>query len=211
MTAKEDANRATTTSEPHVDEHANKTNTTSDSHAEDHGNKTETTSEAHVKEDVHKTETTPEGHYDYVLMLDDTVVMSETNFVPVIKDFIQNYSDIDWDIVQFDALGPGGQRHPVVVESAQLKPFREKMVFSPKSSSGYFSGFQAVLMKAKSLPHIMEKMASMKVMPIEFLLKEINEKHFKNLTALTYQAGITRSVRTSLRTGDLPGEPIPQP
>jgi hypothetical protein len=150
--------------------------------------------------------TISENHYDYVLMLDDTVVLSEANFVPVMKDFIENYT-APWDIVQFDVQGPNGNPEPFIADDAKLEFFREKMVFMPKTTAGHFSGFQAVMMKAKSLPQIMEKMASMKVMPIDFLLKEINEKHFKGLTALTYQADITRSLRNMARVS----ESIPQP
>lgn len=145
------------------------------------------------------TNETVDHSYDYVLMLDDTVVISETEFVPVIKDFIQNYTAKEWDMVQFDAYGPNGlvEKPDVHDQTAILETFREKMVFKPKQASGHFWGFQTVLFKAKSLPLILEKMASMKVMPIDFVAKEINEKHFKNLTALTYQAGITRSLRFS--------------
>jgi len=101
---------------------------------------------------------------EYFVVLEDDVVLDRKYFTKVIKDFVTNYENRDWDAVQLDPFGHKDRKD-------MIGQFRGKPVFKPAADgqcSAYW-GFHAVLVKTAALHRINHWMSINQAVPIDWL------------------------------------------
>lgn len=119
--------------------------------------------------------------YGGVLLLQDHAFLDKEWTEEVTRDWVYNYRG-KWDIVQFD---PRDGR----ADTDKIAEFRGKKIWRPSWKSTY-GGFQAVLIKTSSINPILEKMQMMNVLPIEMVLKSMNDDP-KGLEILSWESGVS--------------------
>lgn len=128
--------------------------------------------------------------YPAVLVLQDHVILDKEWAEEVAKDWVKNYPE-NWDMVQID---PSGAKGPP--KKDKVMDFRGKEVYRP-SWKGQYSGFQAILMKTRSVPTLLEKMQGLNVMPIDWLTKGMND--MPSMQIFSWDAGITTTAQKGLK------------
>jgi len=104
------------------------------------------------------------GDAEYFLVLEDDVILDRNYTMEVLKDFVQNYKDQSWDLLQIDPIGAKSKD--------DLKGhFKGKPVWAPSTGDDckQYYGFQAVLVKSSALPNINKWMSSKPAMPIDWI------------------------------------------
>lgn len=102
---------------------------------------------------------------EYIVVLEDDVIIDRQWFKPVIEDFILNFDKHKtWSMVQLDPFGYKSTEDFV-------GHFRGKPVWKPqfKAPCSQYWGFQAVIFRKSALPKINKHMASNPAMPIDWL------------------------------------------
>lgn len=100
----------------------------------------------------------------YVVVLEDDVILDRKYFTQVVQDFVQHYPNRDWDAVQLDPFGHKNRKDLVEM-------FRGKPVFKPTADSqcSAYWGFHAVLLKTSALHRINHWMSINEAVPIDWL------------------------------------------
>lgn len=100
----------------------------------------------------------------YVVVLEDDVIVDRKYFMQVLKDFAKNYKNRDWDLVQLDPFGHKDRKD-------FKERFRGKPVFKPSADgqcSAYW-GFHAVMIKVSAIKRINHWMSINQAVPIDWL------------------------------------------
>jgi hypothetical protein len=126
---------------------------------------------------------------EYVVVLEDDVILDRKYFLKVIKDFAKNYHNRDWDVVQLDPFGHKDRKD-------LLEQFRGKPVFKPTADStcSAYWGFHAVLVKTSALHRINHWMSINQAVPIDWL-------PWRMPHVLAYSALVSRNPEATLRGG----------
>jgi len=107
---------------------------------------------------------------DYIVVLEDDVILDRKWFKPVIQDFIANFDKTkNWTMVQLDPFGSKSTEDYVA-------NFHGKPVWKPqfKAPCSQYWGFQAVIFRKSALPEINEYMKKNPAMPIDWLQYKIS-------------------------------------
>lgn len=121
------------------------------------------------------------AEYPAVLLIQDHAYLDKEWTEEVTRDWVYNYKG-KWDIVQFDPRDGKA-------DTDKITEFRGKKVWRPSWKSVY-GGHQAILIKTSSINPILEKMQVMNVLPIEMVLKSMNDDA-KGLEILSWESGVT--------------------
>jgi len=117
---------------------------------------------------------------DYILLMEDDVILDRPWFKSVVQDFIANFDKKKkWSMVQLDPFGYKATEDFV-------GHFRGKPVWKPqfKAPCSQYWGFQAVLFNKKALPEINKYLAKNPAMPIDWLQYKVDHAlAFSSLTA----------------------------
>jgi len=126
---------------------------------------------------------------DYVVILEDDVILDRKYFMNVIKDFATQYHNRDWDLVQLDPFGHKDRKDFV-------EHFRGKPVFKPAADStcSAYWGFHAVLLKTSALHRINHWMSMNQAVPIDWL-------PWRMPHVLAYSALVSRNPEAALKGG----------
>merc|ERR1719345_420652 len=108
---------------------------------------------------------------DFIVVMEDDVIVDRQWFKLVIEDFIQNFDKKKkWSMVQLDPFG---------YQSSEdfVGHFRGKPVFKPqfKAPCSQYWGFQAVIFRKSALPMINKYLAENPAMPIDWLQYKLDD------------------------------------
>jgi len=112
-----------------------------------------------------------ESASDYIVIMEDDVIVDRSWFKLVIEDFIQNFDKKKkWSMVQLDPFGYKSSEDFV-------GHFRGKPVWKPqyKVPCSQYWGFQAVIFRKSALPKINKYLAENPAMPIDWLQYKVDD------------------------------------
>jgi GR25 family glycosyltransferase involved in LPS biosynthesis len=136
-----------------------------------------------------------ESTSDYIVLLEDDVIIDRKWFKTVVEDFITNFDKKNkkWTMVQIDPFGYKSSEDFV-------GHFRGKPVWKPqfKAPCSSYWGFQAVIFRKSALPKINEYLATAPAMPIDWLQYKVDD-------ALAFSALVARNPE-SLSNSNWAGE-----
>jgi len=107
---------------------------------------------------------------EYIVLMEDDVIVDRTWFKVVIEDFIQNFDKHKkWSMVQLDPFGYKSSEDFV-------GHFRGKPVYKPqfKAPCSQYWGFQAVIFRKSALPEINRVLSENPAMPIDWLQYKVD-------------------------------------
>lgn len=117
---------------------------------------------------------------EYIVVMEDDVIIDRTWFKPVIQDFIANWDKKKkWSMVQLDPFGYKSNEDFVA-------HFRGKPVWKPqfKAPCSQYWGFQAVIFRKDALKEIVKTMEKEPAFPIDWLQYKVdNSIAFSSLIA----------------------------
>jgi len=132
---------------------------------------------------------------EYFLVLEDDAVLDTEKLRPVLEDFIVNYKDQDWDVVQIDPFGfkdratlQGYHRGRPIWKACKQKSSEQYClnVFSQREKCAQYYGFHAVLMKKSGLENVKKWMNANKAMPIDWMPLRMDR-------VLSFAAGVSQN------------------